>query len=92
MNNEKEYFAFISYQREDEEWAEWLQHQLEHYRLPSNIIEEHPELPHEVRPLFRDATELAGGVLVKEINYALENSLYLIVICSVIIVFIYYYN
>lgn len=82
MNNEKEYFAFISYQRKDEEWAEWLQHQLEHYRLPSNIIEEHPELPCEVRPLFRDATELAGGVLAKEINSALENSYFLIVICS----------
>lgn len=82
MENTKEYIAFISYQRKDEEWAEWLQHQLEHYRLPSNILEGHPELPHEIRPLFRDATELSGGILSKEIKLALENSHYLIVICS----------
>lgn len=80
--NLKLYFAFISYQRQDEEWAEWLQHQLEHYHLPANIVADHPELPKDIRPLFRDKTELAGGVLAKEIRSALENSRYLIVICS----------
>jgi len=82
MEESRKYFAFISYQRQDEEWADWLQHQLEHYHLPANIVSDHPELPKDIRPLFRDKTELAGGVLAKEIRSALENSRYLIVICS----------
>lgn len=81
MNNEKEYFAFISYKREDEKWAKWLQHKLEHYKLPSNL-NGITDLPKEIRPIFRDQSELAGGVLADEINKALVNSKYLIVICS----------
>lgn len=84
-----EYFAFISYKREDAEWALWLQRKLENYHLPSKIIKEHPELPKKVqetsqiRPrLFRDITELGGGALPQEIEQALDNSEYLIVICS----------
>lgn len=81
MDNAKEYFAFISYKREDEKWAKWLQHKLEHYKLPSNL-NGRTDLPKEIRPIFRDQSELAGGVLADEINKALTNSKYLIVICS----------
>ena len=81
MENNKKYFAFISYKREDEAWAKWLQHKLEHYRLPSNL-NGRTDLPKEIRPIFRDKSDLAGGVLADEINNALENSQYLIVICS----------
>ena len=77
----KEYFAFISYKREDEKWAKWLQNKLEHYKLPSNL-NGRTDLPKEIRPIFRDQSELAGGVLADEINKALTNSKYLIVICS----------
>ena len=28
---DKKFFAFISYQRQDEEYAEWLRKKLEHY-------------------------------------------------------------
>ena len=31
------YYAFISYKREDEHWAKWLQNQLETYHIPSVI-------------------------------------------------------
>lgn len=31
------FFAFISYRSTDREWAQWLQHMLEHYRLPTVI-------------------------------------------------------
>lgn len=86
---DNEYFAFISYKREDAEWALWLQRKLENYHLPSKIIKEHPELPQKVqetsqiRPrLFRDITELGGGSLPQNIESALKNSGYLIVICS----------
>lgn len=81
INTSKKYFAFISYKREDEEWAKWLQHKLEHYKLPSNL-NGRSDLPKEIRPIFRDKSDLAGGVLAEEINDALENSQYLIVICS----------
>ena len=30
MEQQKEYFAFISYKREDEKWTKWLQHALEY--------------------------------------------------------------
>lgn len=33
------FFAFISYRSTDREWAQWLQHMLEHYRLPTVINE-----------------------------------------------------
>ena len=82
MTQEKEYFAFISYKREDEKWARWLQHKLEHYHLPVNVRKENPSLPQTIRPVFKDTSELAAGVLADEIHEALENSKYLIVICS----------
>ena len=76
---DNEYFAFISYKREDAEWALWLQRKLENYHLPSKIIKEHPELPQKVqetsqiRPrLFRDITELGGGSLPQNIESALK--------------------
>lgn len=81
MENEKKYFAFISYKREDEKWAKWLQHKLEHYKLPSNLNGK-TNLPKEIRPIFRDQSELAAGVLADEIKKALTDSKYLIIICS----------
>lgn len=82
MNQQKEYFAFISYQRKDEEWADWLRSKLVHYRLPSSVRKQDASLPKEIRPIFRDALELAGGVLAKEIETALKQSKFLIVVCS----------
>jgi len=76
------YIAFISYKREDEKWAKWLQHKLEHYRLPSSIRKENNSLPKAVRPVFRDKSELASGVLEKSLYDALRSSKYLIVVCS----------
>lgn len=36
MSSKSEYsnIAFISYKREDEAWAKWLQKKIEHYKLP----------------------------------------------------------
>ena len=82
MIDEKyQYFAFISYKREDEEWAKWLQHKLEHYKLPSNL-NGRTDLPKEIRPVFKDTSELMPGNLPEQIHQALELSKYLIVICS----------
>ena len=77
----KQYYAFISYKRDDQKWAEWLQEKLEHYKLPTNL-NGRSDLPKEIRPVFRDKSELAAGVLADEIQKALDNSKFLIVICS----------
>jgi WD40 repeat protein len=81
MDQNKEYFAFISYKREDEDWAKWLAHELEHYHLPLTL-NGRDDLPKDLRPIFRDIDELSVGNLPQQINQALENSKNLIVICS----------
>ncbi len=81
MEREKKYFAFVSYQHFDEEWAKWLVHELEHYRLPS-FLNQRDDLPKELRPIFRDIDELSAGNLPKQIQQALLNSNFLIVVCS----------
>lgn len=75
-----DFFAFISYRSTDREWAQWLQHMLEHYRLPSVINGK--ELPDSLYPVFLDTSELSGGTLGTELAAALESSRYLIVVCS----------
>lgn len=81
MGQNKEYYAFISYNSEDVEWAIWLQHELEYYHLPSSL-NGRKDIPHELRPIFRDIDELSAGNLPEQIKRALENSQNLIVICS----------
>ena len=81
MEQEKEYYAFISYKREDEKWAKWLQDKLEHYRFPTSL-NGRSDLPKHIRPTFRDVTDLKPGLLAEEINNALRDSEWLIVVCS----------
>ena len=88
--NDYKYVAFISYQRKDEEWAQWFHHQLEHYHLPTDIDydkyrSEDDDLRNhitELRPMFLDEAELAGGSLAESIDSSLNNSRFLIVLCS----------
>ena len=80
MTQEKEYFAFISYKREDEKWAKWLANELEHYHLPTTLNGK--ELPKNLRPIFRDVDELSAGNLPEQIYHALSISKNLIVVCS----------
>ena len=81
MEQNKEYYAFISYKREDEKWAKWLQNKLEHYKFPTNL-NGRTDLPKNIRPTFRDVTDLTPGLLAEEIDKALRRSEWLIVICS----------
>ena len=81
MEQAKEYYAFISYKREDEKWAKWLQDKLEHYKFPTNL-NGRTDLPKNIRPTFRDVTDLNPGLLAEEINNGLRNSEWLIVVCS----------
>lgn len=79
---EYEYLAFISYKRSDEKWARWLQNRLERYKIPVSLKKSHPDLPDNLRPIFRDKTDLSGGGLTEEILSALDKAKYLIVLCS----------
>lgn len=78
---QKHYYAFISYKREDEKWAKWLQKKLEHYRFPTNL-NGYNDLPKNIRPTFRDVTDLEPGILSEKIDSALRDSQWLIVVCS----------
>lgn len=82
MEQNFEYFAFISYKREDEKWAKWLQRKLEHYKLPTVIAKEKPELPKKIWPVFKDTTDIKPGILADVLTQNLNTSKYLIVICS----------
>lgn len=82
MEQPKEYYAFISYKREDKKEAKRLQQALEYYRLPNHLRQENPELPEYVRPIFRDMTDLEVGELSAQIHAGLEQSHFLIVVCS----------
>lgn len=52
----KEYFAFVSYQRQDEDWAKWLADQLEHHHLPLTL-NGRDDFPKDLRPIFMDIDE-----------------------------------
>lgn len=79
----KDYLAFISYKRDDEDMAVWLQEAVESFKLPAELIIDDPELnKYQNRHLFRDKTDMAGGVLPNIIKQGLDSSQYLIVVCS----------
>ncbi len=84
MNDQRfEYYAFISYSHKDQKWAEWLQRKLESYRLPVKIRQESEgRLPKQIRPVFRDQTDISLGSVMHSLRTELQDSRFLIVICS----------
>ena len=56
MEQQKEYYTFISYIQEDKKEANQLQHVWEYYCLPNHLRQENPKLSGYVRPVFRDMT------------------------------------
>ena len=80
------YFAFLSYSHQDEELAEWLHSQIESFRVPGTLagkLTENGVIPKRLTPIFRDQHELAAADdLGEEIEEALANSQFLIVLCS----------
>ena len=84
MEKNFKYYAFISYKREDEKWAKWLQNKLETYKLPTSLAKETgKDFPKTFHPCFRDKTDLSEtGDLSKILQDKLQKSQYLIVVCS----------
>ena len=79
-----EYFAFISYSHKDQELAKRLKKRLQSYHLPSRLRKSYPGLPKKLRPVFLDESSLVSidESLQKSLYINLDNSNYLIVICS----------
>ena len=80
------YRAFLSYSHRDKAWADWLHRRLETYRMPAALVGRDTPLgpiPARLAPVFRDRDELAAATdLSAEINAALAQSLFLVVVCS----------
>lgn len=81
MNEEKKYFAFISYSHKDKKVAKKLQNFIQGYKIPAKL-EDRPDLPKRIGRVFRDEDELVGDELTPQIEEALKQSRYLIVVCS----------
>src|SRR5262245_36584727 len=80
------YQAFLSYSHRDREAAEWLHRALENYRVPKDLIGRPTPvgpIPKSLRPIFRDRDDFsAGDSLTQKTLEALQNSSFLIVLCS----------
>lgn len=80
------YWAFISYSQMDRKWSDWLHKALENYRIPNQLVGRKTRdglVPRRIFPVFRDRDELPTCPdLDARIRIALEQSRYLIVICS----------
>lgn len=80
--NQYKTFAFISYSHRDMAMAKWLQKRLEGFKLPTEIHNEIDAGSRYLRPIFRDQSDLNTGILGDELRRHLEESKFLIVICS----------
>jgi outer membrane protein assembly factor BamB len=80
------YWAFISYSHVDRKWGDWLHRALETYRPPFGLVGKAGRdgpVRRTNPPIFRDREELPSSASLSDnINNALRESRYLIVICS----------
>ena len=91
-NNNKKYYAFISYRHSDNkipgrQWASWLHHAIETYQVPEELVGTKNSagdvIPSRIFPIFRDEEELPTDAdLGRAIVNALDSSRLLIVLCS----------
>lgn len=81
----KQYNAFISYRHKelDAEVAIAIHKSLERFNLPKNLRDKFPKERWKINRVFRDQDELpVAEDLSDAINQALQNSEYLITICT----------
>lgn len=88
----REYWCFISYRHADNkepgrQWATWLHQTLETYEVPADLVGTKSQrgdvIPERIFPVFRDEEELpADASLSTPIEAALQNSRFLVVLCS----------
>ena len=84
------YAAFISYSHKDRGPARWLHRRIETYRIPRQVLDDTDDEPdalaarrNRLTPVFIDREELPTSVdLAQSVRDALEQSDFLIVVCS----------
>ena len=82
MEANYKYFAFISFQSADAKGAVRLQHAIESYRLPAVLCKQ-ANVPRRIKPLYCYLNDMhAGEELMQELKARMEQSRYLIVVCS----------
>ena len=85
-DEEFRYWAFISYSHADTRWGDWLHKKIESYRVPRSLVgkpSRDTKVPRRLFPIFRDREELpVSSDLGANLKNSLEQSRYLIVICS----------
>jgi WD40 repeat protein len=72
---------------EDRRWATWLQREIEHFEVPSELVgtinRRGQKIPNRIYPVFRDEESLAADAkLGARIESALRRSYVLLVLCS----------
>ena len=76
MKQAKEYYAFISYKREDKKEAKRLQPVLEYYCLPNHLQQENSKLSEYIRPISRSMPDIELGELIvlktKNVSFGIE--------------------
>lgn len=83
MQNGFKYFAFVSFQSSDAQEAIRLQHAIERYRLPAVLCKNDSSVPRYIKPLYCYLNDMhAGEELMMELKARMEQSHYLIVVCS----------
>ena len=83
MNETYKYFAFISFQSADAKEALWVQKAIESYRLPTAVSKQNKDLPKKMRPCFCYLNDInLSEELMQELKLRMEQSQFLIVICS----------
>lgn len=83
MQSGYSYFAFISFQSGDAREAVRLQHAIERYRLPAVLCRENRSIPRRIKPLYCYLNDMhSGEELMQELKGRMEQSRYLIVVCS----------
>jgi len=76
------YFAFISYKSDDLKEAWSLKKKLDGYKLPTLLCKQYNKERKPTHEAFLDKTNIQPGELTKELRDNLDNSHYLIVVCS----------
>ena len=82
------YWAFISYNHKDKSWGQWLHRAIETYGIPADLVDSHTiptghSAPKRFHPSYLDREETrVAPDLHLEIEEALRDSHFLIVVCS----------
>ncbi len=83
MKEPYKYYAFISFQHKDAKYALWLQRQIENYLIPIEIRRQNKDIPKNIKPLFCYLNDIHHSEeLMQELQLRMEQSQYLIVLCS----------